>query len=384
MTGKNKLIIFALGGNEISPVEIEQSTGKLINQNLQAQWRRTAKTCEILADFIKENQNFSYIITHGNGPQIGNILLRSEYSSKYLFPLPLDVCGADSQGALGYMLAQLSNSLQVRGLEINTAEIITQVIVDAEDPAFKNPSKFIGPPLTKEQAKSLMNENPKYCAKFYKNAENPELNSLIVSSGNTHSPLEIWRRVVPSPKPIGIVEIDIIESCYLSGHIPITVGGGGIPVVKVSPQKNKNLETYECNYDISYKRFNSGGEPQANIYKGIEGVVDKDLSSSLLAKIILQRSISRGDPIEVELVILTNVDSVKLNFQKTNEESIPNLSLEEATSLYKSSQFQEGSMGPKIESILNFLNAGGKKAYITRVDLLEETFSGNAGTTFIN
>ena len=162
--------------------------------------------------------------------------------------------------------------------------------------------------------------------------------------------MEIWRRVVPSPKPIGIVEIDIIEACYLSGHIPITVGGGGIPVVKVFPQKNKNLETYECNYDISYERSISGGESQANIYKGIEGVVDKDLSSSLLAKIILQRSISRGDPIEVELVILTNVDSVKLNFQKTNEESIPNLSLEEATSLFKSSQFQQNLVINKISA----------------------------------
>jgi len=385
MMGKNKLIIFALGGNEISPVEVDQSSGKLINQDLHAQWSRTAKTCEILADFIKENQNYHYIITHGNGPQIGNILLRSEYSSKYLFPLPLDVCGADSQGALGYMLAQLSNSLHVRGLEINTAEIITQVIVDQNDPSFQNPNKFIGPPLTKEEATRLMNENSEYCAKFYKNAENPKLNSNNrASSVKTHDPLEIWRRVVPSPKPIGIVEIDMIEACYLSGHIPITVGGGGIPVVKVSPQKNKNRETYECNYDIYYKRSISGGEPQAKIYKGIEGVVDKDLSSSLLAKMILERSLSRGNPIEVELVILTNVDSVKLNFQKTNEESIQKLSLEEASSLYKSSQFQEGSMSPKIESILNFLNAGGKKAYITKVDLLEETLSGNAGTTFIN
>ena len=121
MIEKDKLIIFALGGNEISPVEVDPITGKLINQNIRAQWSRTAKTCEILADYIKENQNFSYIITHGNGPQIGNILLRSEYSSKQLFPLPLDVCGADSQGALGYMLAQLSNSLSVRGLGINTA-----------------------------------------------------------------------------------------------------------------------------------------------------------------------------------------------------------------------------------------------------------------------
>ena len=156
MMKKNKLIIFALGGNEISPVEIDPSTGKLINQDLPRQWKRTAETCEIIADFIQENQDCYYVVTHGNGPQIGNILLRSEYSSKYLHKIPLDVCGADSQGALGYMLAQLSNSLQVRGLGIHTAEIITQVIVDAEDPAFQNPSKFIGPPLTKEEATRLM------------------------------------------------------------------------------------------------------------------------------------------------------------------------------------------------------------------------------------
>ena len=127
-------------------------------------------------------------------------------------------------------------------MEKNTAEIITQVIVDPNDPAFKNPNKFIGPPLTKNEATRLMNENPEYCAKFYKNAENPELNSHRASSVNTHEPLEIWRRVVPSPKPIGIVEIDMIEACYLSGHIPITVGGGGIPVVQVSPQKNKIMK----------------------------------------------------------------------------------------------------------------------------------------------
>ena len=102
MMKKNKLIIFALGGNEISPIEVDQSSGKLINQDLHAQWSRTAKTCEILADFIKENKNYHYIVTHGNGPQIGNILLRSEYSSKHLFTLPLDVCGADSQGCLLY------------------------------------------------------------------------------------------------------------------------------------------------------------------------------------------------------------------------------------------------------------------------------------------
>ena len=250
MMEKNKLIIFALGGNEISPVEIDSSTGKLINQDLPRQWKRTAETCEKIADFIKENQDCYYVVTHGNGPQIGNILLRSEYSSNHLHKIPLDVCGADSQGALGYMLAQLSNSLQVRRLEFQTAEIITQVIVDAEDPAFQNPSKFIGPPLLKEEASRLMNETPDYCAKFYKNAdnsENPELISSSAASGNTQDQLEIWRRVVPSPVPKGIVEIDIIEACYLSGNIPISVGGGGIPVVKVIPEKNEASETYKCN-----------------------------------------------------------------------------------------------------------------------------------------
>ncbi len=378
MKKNSKVIIFALGGNEISPIEIDKNTGKLIIQDLPAQWKRTAKTCEIIADFIKENQDFHYIITHGNGPQIGNILLRSEYSSQHLFKLPLDVCGADSQGALGYMLAQLSNSLKIRELDINTAEIITQVEVDSNDSAFSNPTKFIGPPLSKDQAKSIMNENPDFTAKFYQMLKNSNISDL--DNGKNK---EVWRRVVPSPKPIGIVEIDIIEACFLSGNIPITVGGGGIPVLKVDPQKNKNHETYICNYQISYNRLISEKSP-VSIFKGVEGVVDKDLSSSLLGKMILERSISRGNPLEVELVILTNIDSVKINFQEKNEKSLSLLSLEEVTSLFKSNEFQEGSMRPKIESILDFLNAGGKKAYITKVELLEETFRGEAGTTFTN
>ena len=378
MKKKSKVIIFALGGNEISPIEIDENTGKLIIQDLPAQWKRTSNTCEIIADFIKENQDCHYIITHGNGPQIGNILLRSEYSSQHLFKLPLDVCGADSQGALGYMLAQLSNSLKIRDLDINTAEIITQVEVDSNDSAFSNPTKFIGPPLSKDQAQSIMNENPNFTAKFYQILKNSNISDL-----DTGKNKEVWRRVVPSPKPIGIIEIDIIEACFLSGNIPITVGGGGIPVLKVAPQKNKNHETYICNYQISYNRPFSEKSP-LSIFKGVEGVVDKDLSSSLLGKMILERSISRGNPLEVELVILTNVDSVKINFQEKNEKSLSLLSLEEVTSFFKSNEFQEGSMRPKIESILNFLNAGGNKAYITKVELLEKTFRGEAGTTFTN
>jgi len=375
MTEKLKLVIFALGGNEISPIEIDPVTGNLITPDLPTQWKRTAETCEIIADFIKENQDSHYIVTHGNGPQIGNILLRSEYSSKYLHKIPLDVCGADSQGALGYMLAQLSNSLQVRGLDIHTAEIVSQVIVDPNDPAFENPSKFIGPPLTKEEASVLMNESPDYRARFYKITDKDE---------------EIWRRVVPSPLPLGIVEIDIIEACYLSGNIPIAVGGGGIPVVRVAPKKNARSETYVCNYGISYNRKISESEKSASVYKGVEGVIDKDLASSLLASLIMERTQKRRQlapdmpAFEVELVILTSVDAVKLHFQEHNEESLSVLTLEKATSLYESGAFQEGSMGPKIKSMINFLKAGGKKAYITQVDLLQQTFSGEAGTTFIH
>ena len=381
MKQKSKVVIFALGGNEISPIETDKDTGKMINQDLPAQWNRTSKTCEIIANFIKNNQNYYYIITHGNGPQIGNILLRSEYSSEHLFKLPLDVCGADSQGALGYMIAQLSNSLQIRGLHINTAEIITQVVVDPDDDAFNNPTKFIGPPLTKEYAQSLMRESPNYVAKFYKILDPSKGSNSNSNDGNIN---EIWRRVVPSPNPTDIIEIDIIEACFLSGNIPIAVGGGGIPVIRVIPQKYNGFETYTCNYDISYTRNISGKETPASIYKGIEGVIDKDLSSSLLAKMIIQRSISRGNPIEVELVILTEIDSVKINYQKPNEESISLISLDEVTSLFKAREFPDGSMGPKILSMINFLNAGGKKAYITNVELLEETFFGKAGTTFIN
>ena len=387
MMGKNKLIIFALGGNEISPIEIDPSTGKLINQDLPRQWKRTAETCEKIADFIKENQDCYYVVTHGNGPQIGNILLRSEYSSNHLHKIPLDVCGADSQGALGYMLAQLSNSLQVRGLGIHTAEIITQVIVDVEDPAFQNPSKFIGPPLTKEEASKLMNETPDYCAKFYKNADNPENPMLISSSevsGKTQDQLEIWRRVVPSPVPNGIVEIDMIEACYLSGNIPISVGGGGIPVVKVIPEQNEDSETYECNYGISYNRRVKENKKPAAIFKGVEGVVDKDLASSLLARMLMERAQKRAQNLEVELVILTNVDAVKINYQKQNEKNLSELTLKETSELYESGMFPDGSMGPKIKAMIDFLECGGKRSYITKVDLLQQTISGTAGTRFIN
>ncbi len=363
-----KLVLFALGGNEIAPIVMDKSTGAMINPDLPAQWKQAWKSCEKLADFITANPDRHYLLTHGNGPQIGNILLRSEYAGGLLHKLPLDVCGADSQGALGYMLAQLSNSLQVRDLDIKTAEIVTQVIVDSRDPAFEDPTKFIGPALTRTEAEQHAAENG-YLYKYYKLNENRE---------------EIWRRVVPSPKPVDIVEIDIIESVYLSGNIPIAVGGGGIPVVQVEPGSEGEEEVYRCNYGILYRRpKTTTGNSNLRILKGIEGVVDKDLASSLLARKIMERAEKRGEFLDVYLVILTDVDGVKLNFQQPEQQDIRHLTLEETEKLHAQGIFPSGSMGPKIEAVINFLRSGGRKAYITNIDLLDDTFSGKAGTEFV-
>ena len=266
---KSKVIIFALGGNEISPIEIDKNTGKLIIQDLPAQWKRTSKTCEVIADFIKENQYCHYIITHGNGPQIGNILLRSEYSSQHLFKLPLDVCGADSQGALGYMLAQLSNSLKIRDLDINTAEIITQVVVDSNDSAFNNPTKFIGPPLSKDQAQSLMNKNSDFTAKFYQLLENSDISDLSTGKKQNLKSHDLIGLINEATRkrniPIGKIDImrkfsffevdskfeqDVLKSfknAYFNGH------SLNVEISK-APKQNDISKTYRRNKTSSFKR----------------------------------------------------------------------------------------------------------------------------------
>ena len=147
------LRIFSLGGNEVSPVNIKDpKTGKSVIPDIALQWQRTADTCRIIADIIERHPDDLFLITHGNGPQVGNILLRAEYSRPILHPLPLDICGADTQGAMGYMLSQLSSELRMRGIEKIVAETVTQVVVDANDPDFKEPTKFIGPQYTKDEA----------------------------------------------------------------------------------------------------------------------------------------------------------------------------------------------------------------------------------------
>lgn len=365
---KKMLRIFALGGNDVSPTgEIDPKTGKYKIPDLPEQWQRTAETCEILAKIIKDNPNDYYILTHGNGPQVGNIILRSEYSKPILHPLPLDICGADTQGAMGYMLAQLTSSLRIIGIDRIVAETITRVVVDNNDKDFQNPTKFIGPSYKKEEAEKIQLEE-KHLMKFYKKNDKGE---------------ELWRWVVPSPNPIDILEIDLVESNLQSGIIPIAVGGGGIPVRKVEPEIINDNEIYKCNYDIVYKRKFIPNQKPLDIFTGVEAVVDKDLASSLLGTMLIEKAKNRNEELEVELNIFTNIDGAKLNFQKPDQKDLRLLSLQEAKDLYNQNIFPPGSMGPKIKSAINFIEGGGQKVRITKAELYNETLKGNAGTTIV-
>lgn len=365
---KKKLRIFALGGNEVSPTgKIDPQTGKLIIPDLPEQWRRTAETCKLLAGIIKQNPEDYYVITHGNGPQVGNIILRAEYAHPILHLLPLDVCDADTQGAMGYMLTQLTYDLKILGIERLVAETVTRVVVDENDPAYLNPSKFIGPSYTKEEAQKKMSDQG-HKMKFYKYNDNKE---------------ELWRWVVPSPLPKEILEIDIVDNNMRSGIIPITVGGGGIPVRKVNPEFIRDEEIYKCNYNIIYKRkYNQSSNP-IDIYTGVEAVVDKDLASSLLGIKLLQMAKSKQESLSAELIIFTDIDGVKLNYQQPNQIDIRNASLNEIKALYDANIFPPGSMGPKIKAAINFLEGGGEKVYITKASLFYETLEGKVGTVII-
>jgi carbamate kinase len=360
-----KLTLFALGGNQVSPPgEFDPETGSFHSPDIGAQWCQAAKTCELLADIIEAHPERSFVLAHGNGPQVGNVLLRSEFAKPILHPVPLDVCGADTQGAMGYMLAQLGNALRTRGIEKGVAEIITQVVVDHGDPEFQNPSKFIGPSYSKKEAEQRKSEGIQF--RFYKKDDEGR---------------EIWRRVVPSPKPLDVVEISMIEAMLATGAIPIAVGGGGIPVVEVPGEVVGDKESYPCRHGITYWRSHVEGAPPCRVYSGREAVIDKDLATSLLGIKLRERALKRGVDLDVELLILTDVDCVKLNFQTAEEKDLRHLTLAEAEELYASGIFPKGSIGPKVKAAIEFLKGGGKRVMITRGHLYEDTLAGKAGTT---
>jgi len=319
MKDERQLIVIALGGNAIKqPDEVGTSDN---------QFKNVALTCEQL---VKMNKlGYKLILTHGNGPQAGNLLIQQEESKLLVPSMPLDVVDAMTQGELGYIFQnQLQNAFRRDGREIPIATLITQVLVDIDDPDFDNPSKPVGPFYTKKEALKLQ-KTKGYIVKEVK-----------------HNKEKGWRRVVPSPEPVGLVEDKTIKALLDAHVIVITSGGGGIPVVK---------------------------KPDGQLV-GVEAVVDKDKAGQKLAEIV------NGNI----FLVLTDVEYVYLNYNKPNQESIKKITIHEAEKYLKSGQFPPGSMAPKIEACIRFIKAGGEKAIITSPDHAIEALNGKTGTVIVH
>jgi carbamate kinase len=267
-------------------------------------------------------KGWDVVVTHGNGPQVGFILRRSELAKNELHEVPLDYCGADTQGAIGYMFQKaLHNEFQRRGIKKDTATVITQTIVSQEDPAFQNPTKPIGSFMEEADAKARADK---------------EGWTVVEDAGRG------WRRVVPSPLPKEIVEAPVIDALINAGIIVVGVGGGGIPVV----------------------------ESETGTIKGVDAVIDKDFGSSLLAV-----------NINADLfVISTAVEKVALNFNTPDEVWLDQMTVAEAKQYIEEGHFKPGSMLPKVQAIIKYLEAGGKKALITDPEHIGDALEGKTGT----
>lgn len=309
-----KKLVIALGGNAL------QEAGK--PATAQAQLEVVEKTSEYIADIVE--RGYEVIVAHGNGPQVGRIVIQNEVASASTPAMPFDVCGAMSQGMIGYHIQQgLSKVLRHRGINKNVVTVVTQVVVDKDDPKFKAPSKPIGPFYTEEEAKAIAAE------KGY---------TMKEDAGRG------WRRVVASPLPVEIVELDAVKTLNDAGFVVVTVGGGGIPVVR-----------------------NEAGD-----LEGVAAVIDKDLASEKLAR----------DMDADALVILTAVEKVSINFKKPDQKDLDRMSAAEAKQCIKEGHFAPGSMLPKIEAALNFVESKpGRIAIITSLDKAVDAIEGRAGTT---
>ena len=309
----NKIVI-ALGGNAL------QEAGK--PATAQAQLEVVERTSVYIADILEKG--YRIVLAHGNGPQVGRLVIQNEYAEPVTPAMPFDVCGAMSQGMIGYHIQQgLSKVLHSRGNRTPVATLVTQVVVDANDPKFQNPSKPIGPFYSEEEAAAIAAE------KGYVMKED---------AGRG------WRRVVASPMPVEIVELDAVRCLVDNGFIVVTVGGGGIPVVR-----------------------NAEGD-----LEGVAAVIDKDLASERLA-----------EDLDVDaLVILTAVEKVSINFKKPDQKDLDTLSVAEAKRYMAEGHFAPGSMLPKIEAAVKFVESKpGRKAIITSLDKAALALEGKAGTT---
>jgi carbamate kinase len=309
-------VVIAIGGNSLIPDADHKS--------VQDQYVAAAETDDHIASLVE--QGWDVAISHGNGPQVGFILRRSELASSELHEIPLDYCGADTQGAIGYMLQQnLVNDFRQRGIRKNVATVVTQVEVDVNDPAFKSPSKPIGSFMEEDEA-MRRRDNEGW--------------DIKEDAGRG------WRRVVASPAPKRIVELEVIQQLLDAGVVTIAVGGGGIPVVA-----------------------NESGD-----LEGIAAVIDKDLASALLAS-----------QVDADLLLIsTAVEQVALNFGTPDQRWVDKFTLAEVKQyLEEGGHFAEGSMAPKMRAVVQFLEAGGKEALITNPQNIERAMAGETGTRIV-
>lgn len=310
-----RIVVIAIGGNAI----IQEGQKGTVDE----QFDNVLRSCDPILDLVEEGYNV--VLTHGNGPQVGNILLKVEAAKDIVAPNPLDICGAETQGSLGYIIQQsLNNRINARKLNRNVVTVLTQIVVDREDKAFENPTKPIGPFYSKEEAEMASNEK----------------NAIYVEDSGRG-----YRRVVPSPKPIEIIEKHAIKCLVDNDMLVITAGGGGIPVIK-----------------------------EGDSLKGVEAVIDKDYASALVAKEI------NAD----YLLILTGVPQVAINFGKENQRFLSQMTISEARKYLEEGQFPAGSMGPKIEAALEFVQNSSGEAIITSIEKLGHALKGETGTRIVN
>ena len=315
VTREPPIVVVALGGHAF------MASGE--EPKVDVYEAHAAQICDHLMTLV--GRNYNLVITHGNGPQVGQLLSKNEVARDHFPAEPLDVLVADTQGSLGYILQQaMLNTLRQRHLRRYVATFVTQVLVNTDDDAFLEPTKPVGQWFPEEEARR----------------REKELGWKI-----SHQVNRGWRRVVPSPRPLKVIQWDTIRLAARQGHLVIAGGGGGIPVTKDEMGK----------------------------YKGVEAVVDKDFTSAVLATQI-------GAEL---LVILTDVPEVYLDYGKETQRPLTALTLKQTERWLEAGQFPPGSMGPKVSAILTFLKAGGKRGLITTPDMLEDALDGVCGTHFV-
>ena len=312
---RRRVALIAFGGNAILP---ENQRGLQ-----EEQMRNAQKAAELMVQIVKKG--YELIVVHGNGPQVGNLLIQMEEASNKIPPFSLDVCDAMTEGSMGFMLEKaIVNELRKNSIDKDVATLITQVVVDKDDPAFQKPTKPVGPFYPRFRAQQLARQK-----KW----------TMVEDAGRG------YRKVVASPKPIDIVPKWVIRDLVMSGRVVIAAGGGGIPVI-----------------------INSRG-----LYEGVEAVIDKDYAASLLAR-----------EVGVELfIILTGISRVYYNFGKPDQKPLPVITVEEAKKYLAEGQFPPGSMGPKIKAAIEYIEAGGKEVLITSASHLKAALLNRSGTRIV-